>query len=104
MGVVNGYDDNYFGANDRVTRQDMAVMIVRLLERLGLHVPEIKEYEAFDDENQIADYAKNEVITLYKAGIVDGIGDNLFAPTGFANRASAAKILYETLKTLWDNN
>lgn len=104
MGVVNGYDDNYFGANDRVTRQDMAVMIVRLLERLGLHVPELKEYESFDDENQIADYAINEVITLYKAGIVDGIGDNLFAPTGFANRASAAKILYETLKTQWDSN
>lgn len=102
MGIVNGYDDKYFGANDRVTRQDMAAMIVRLLEKLSLDLPQIKEYEPFADENEIADYAKEHIITLYKAGIVDGIGDGLFDPTGFANRASAAKILYETLKTQWD--
>ena len=72
------------------------------IEKLSLDLPQIKEYEPFADENEIADYAKEHIITLYKAGIVDGIGDGLFDPTGFANRASAAKILYETLKTQWD--
>ena len=76
-------------------------MIVRLLEKLSLTLPEVKEYEPFEDEGDIADYAKEHIITLYKAGIVDGIGDGLFDPTGYANRASAAKILYETLKTQW---
>jgi hypothetical protein len=102
MGVVTGYSDDEFGANDKVSRQDMTVMITRLMSKLNLDLVKEKDYEEFDDDAQIADYAKASVKALYEAGIIDGVGDNRFAPTGTANRAAAAKVLYGVLSPQWD--
>ena len=102
MGVVSGYDDNYFGANDLVSRQDMAAMIMRLLNQLGMTVQEVREYEGFEDSGEISEYAADAVIALYKGGIINGVGEGRFDPMGTANRASAARMLYETLRIQWD--
>lgn len=102
MGIVSGYDAHTFGANDKVSRQDMAAMVVRLMSKLGFELPAVNEYTGFTDESSIADYAKDAVITLYESGVINGVGDNRFDPTGTANRASAAKILYAALKPQWD--
>ena len=102
MGVVSGYSDNIFGANDNVSRQDMAAMIVRLMNQLGMSVPEVREYEGFADSDQISEYAADAVIELYKGGIINGVGEDCFDPQGTANRASAARMLYETLRIQWD--
>ena len=97
MGIVNGRPDGSFGVNDKVTRQDMAVMSVRLANAINLSLSSDKSYEGFNDDADIADYAKESVETLYKSGIVNGTGDGGFAPQGEANRAQAAKIIYELI-------
>ncbi len=102
MGIVSGYSDTYFGANDKVSRQDMAAMITRLLDKLGLTLDKQIDYEGFADDNEISDYARDAVIRLYEAGIISGVGENRFDPKGTANRAAAARILYATLKMQWD--
>lgn len=102
MGVVSGYDDTTFGANDKVSRQDMAAMIIRLIEKLGLSISKERAYDGFDDDSEISEYAKDSVIELYEGGIIDGVGENRFDPQGTANRAAAARILYATLKMQWD--
>jgi hypothetical protein len=102
MGIVTGYDAHTFGANDKVSRQDMAVMVIRLLSKLGLDVEQKVSYEGFADDDEIADYAKDSVIKLYEGGIINGVGENYFDPNGTANRAASAKILYLTLKAQWD--
>lgn len=98
MGIVTGYPDGSFGVNDHISRQDMAVMCVRLAQSIGLEFDSTVEYNGFADGDSISDYAKESVETLYKAGIVNGTGDNNFTPRGEANRAQAAKIVYEMLK------
>ena len=35
-----------------------------------------------------------EVISITKAGIMSGVGDNVFAPYDKATRAMAAKVIY----------
>ena len=102
MGVVSGYDDHIFGANDKVSRQDMASMIMRLMNQLGMTVPAVREYEGFDDDGEVSEYALDSVTALYEGGIINGVGENLFDPKGSANRAAAARILYETLRIQWD--
>ena len=102
MGVVSGYDEHIFGANDKVSRQDMASMIMRLMNQLGMTVPAVREYEGFDDDGEISEYALDSVTALYEGGIINGVGENLFDPKGSANRAAAARILYETLRIQWD--
>lgn len=102
MGVVSGYSDNIFGANDNISRQDMAAMILRLMNQLGMTVPEVREYEGFADSDQISEYAADAVVKLYKGGIINGVGEDRFDPQGTANRAQAARMLYETLRIQWD--
>ena len=104
MGIVSGYSDTIFGANDKISRQDMAVMTVRLLAALGLNLESVRDYTEFADENEISDYAKPSVVSLYQSGIINGVGDNRFDPKGSANRAASAVILYQTLKGQWSEN
>ena len=94
-GVVIGLEDGRFGVGMNITRQDMAVMVMRALKANGATPSKIKEYQPFADETEIADYAKEAVIALFEAGIINGKNANVFDPMGPATRAEAAKIIYE---------
>ena len=95
-GLVNGKGDNIFGIGERITRQDMAVMVKRCIEKAGY---ELTSGELdFDDADMIADYAKDAVSTLQHAKIINGVGNGRFEPLGTANRAQAAVIIYNAMK------
>lgn len=90
-GIINGKGDNLFGTGELITRQDMAVIAFRATNF------EISEYsEIFIDSEQISDYAKDAVTTLYTNGILNG-SDGFFKPFDNATRAEAAKIIYMLL-------
>lgn len=88
-GIVNGIDLHTFGVGRTITRQDMAVLIAGCLK----NAEETREYADFADEDQISDYAKDAVKRLYCAGILNGMGDDTFAPQESATRAQTAVIL-----------
>lgn len=92
-GIVSGVDENHFGVGCEISRQQMAVMVYRASEKIDLSAS--REYCEFDDEQMIADYARDAVRTLYCAGKINGVGNNLFAPEKSLTRAEAAKIIYE---------
>lgn len=98
MGVINGYEDGSFGANDLITRQDMAVMVSRAAAVTQTALPEVNAAVEFEDADQIADYAKEAVSSLQKAGIINGTSETTFSPLDNATRAQAAKILYNFCK------
>ena len=52
----------------------------------------------FSDAADIADYASEAVGALANAGVVNGVGDNLFDPNGTATRAQAAVIINNALE------
>ena len=95
QGIINGVRNDQFGTGYNITRQDMAVIVYRLAEKKWIDISEKRAYVGFDDENLIAEYAKESVSKMYSANIINGVGDNLFAPTEKATRAQAAKILYD---------
>lgn len=94
LGVVKGYDDGTFGINDNISREDMMVIAYRTMNALNLAVPKIKDYENFNDQNMISDYAIEAIESMYCAGIINGVGNNLLDPKGNADRAQSAKIIY----------
>lgn len=96
-GVVNGIGDRVFGKGEDVTRQDICVMICRMIDVVRAAANQLKEKVEFADESLIADYAKESVSIMQTAGIVSGYEDGSFNPTGKATRAEAAKLVYETL-------
>ncbi|HHV99353.1 MAG TPA: S-layer homology domain-containing protein [Clostridiaceae bacterium] len=97
LGIVKGKGDGTFGVNDEILRQDMAVMIYRTAQLLGIDLGDDVNVEPFTDEAEISGYAKEAVTAIQKAGIINGIGDGRFAPKNNATRAEAAVIIYRLL-------
>lgn len=92
-GIVAGKGDGTFGSGESITREDMAVMLVR-----AAGFSHAESGAVFADDAQIADYARSAVYTLRAMGIINGVSDTEFSPKGVATRAMAAKVIYEMLK------
>lgn len=91
INAVKGDDSGRFNPNNKITRQDMAVMIYRAMGMTDEDKPD------FSDAGEIGEYAVNAVGTLYNKGIVSGMGDGSFAPKDFATRAQAAQMIYKLI-------
>ena len=90
-GVICGISDTRFGIGMEITRQDMAVIISRLIGE------DEKPAVLFDDDDQIASYAGKSVYSMRNKGIITGRDNNCFAPTDYASRAEAAVIIYNCI-------
>lgn len=95
-GICSGIGDSKFGVGSNITRQDMCVMIYNAIKANGDSLAPGKI--EFSDTADIADYASEAVGALANAGIVNGVGDNLFDPNGTATRAQAAVIINNALE------
>lgn len=92
-GIIYGKDESHFGRGEGLSRQDMAVICMRVVADT---LTQKREDAVFADEDSISDYAKEAVHKLYCAGIVNGTDNNQFSPFSCATRAEAAQILYMT--------
>ena len=97
-GIINGVSKNTFGVAKNITRQDMAVIIYNALKSKGYAKTDFEI--SFDDKGDVAGYAKEAVEQLVSLGIINGKGDNRFAPTEDATRAEAAVIIERALQYL----
>lgn len=92
-GLVNGMSNNLFNPEAEITRQDIAVILLRYLDYINADYVITEEYRIFADEAEIADYAKNAVQVMNKLGIINGKGNNMIDPQGKATRAEVAAML-----------
>gem|GEM_PF-3234638 len=92
--IVKGISQEYFGINQNITRQDIAVIIYRCLDISA----DTENQVNFDDKNNIAEYAIDGVKALSSIKIINGFDNNTFRPNDFCTRAQAAKIIFEALK------
>lgn len=96
-GIMNGIGDGTFGGEMNITRQMLAVTIDRIIKAKGIELYKKNEGVVFEDEDAIADYAKEAVKSLASYGVVQGVGNGLFAPELSVKRAEAAQIIYNVL-------
>ena len=101
VGITKGYDDGTFGVYKTISRQEMVTMLNRAMVNVAkLDVNYVRAAITFSDDADIADYARESVYAMYRAGIINGMGDNVFAPVANTTRAQAAKAIYEVYKLL----
>lgn len=74
-------------------------MSVILAKALG-EPTEIKTTAGFTDDKDIPAWAKGSVDVLKQAGMVEGKGNNQFAPQDSSTRAEAVKVLLKLLAQL----
>jgi len=91
-----------FGAKDNITRQDLAVILLRYMNYLGYSPLVNDEWIIFADEADISAYAMDAIQTFNKLGIINGTDTNangatIIDPQGNATRAQTAAILYRFL-------
>ncbi len=91
-GYMNGYGGTTkFGPNDTITRQEMAIVLAKVLK---LDTKNVTVTEKFEDDDKIADWAYNAVYACKNAGYLSGDGKN-FDPTGSTDRGMAAVVLMQ---------
>jgi len=90
LGVVNGTSATTFSPEQAITRQEMAIMLIKAAKKLdelsGTHMTDdlvITDIQ-FNDEEDIAEWALKYVKEAYAIGILSGVGDNKINPLGFA--------------------
>lgn len=97
-GVADGYEDNTFRPDKRVTRQEMAVMVRNFAQSTGRKFPSINNPVTFKDQGKIASWALEAVKLCQRADVINGDADTgKFRPTDNASRAEAASICYKFL-------
>ncbi|MBQ7160282.1 MAG: S8 family serine peptidase [Clostridia bacterium] len=96
-GITSGTSPTTFSPNNGVTRVMITVMLNKYAQYLSYTPNLYRDYEVFDDESQIASWAKTSVKKMYKAGIInpydDGTGNVVFAPSVSVTRAELALLV-----------
>lgn len=90
LNIINGYPDGSFQPNGNVTREEMAKMIC-ILDNGGKE-PQLATGSTFTDV--AADRWSNKYIEACAArGVVAGVGNNMFNPSGNVTATQAARML-----------
>lgn len=92
-GITLGVGEGLFAPNDPVTRAQMALFLMRLLEYLGVDAPAAVTDGLPVDCDAIPDYAREAVELMWKSGVFEGGGDGRFDPERQLTRAEVAALL-----------
>jgi len=98
LGVVTGVGNGNFNPNGMLTREQAAVMIVRLSDAIGQ--PLQPSASTFADNAQISSWAVDAVGQMQATGIMGGVGDNNFAPQGDYTREQSIITILRLLEML----
>ncbi|WP_053954728.1 S-layer homology domain-containing protein [Inediibacterium massiliense] len=91
-GIVSGYNENTFGANDLITREQMAVMVVK-----AIGLDQVIGNVSFTDKDQISLWALDAIRVASIQKIVGGYEDNTFRPSNYATRAEAVTVIINAI-------
>lgn len=90
-GLISGRADGTFGIGEKITREEMAVIVRRAINE----IISMRNYVEFNDMDDIAEFAREAVKDLYCAGIINGLTESEFSPKSFVTRAQTAKVIYD---------
>ncbi len=93
--IFMGYEDGSFKPKQGITRQELAVALVRCLG-LEARLDGASELQ-FTDNNEIGDWAKQAVALLVDMGIYKGYGDGSFQPQRVISREELSALIARSL-------
>lgn len=98
-GLASGLSPDRYAPSERITREQMAVMVAQALAFAGKEAAADRgALVKFTDRTSISDWAAAAVAQAVAAGILSGMTDGTFAPSDHATRAQAAAVLKRLLQ------
>ena len=98
LNIINGLTSTEFGIGTNITRQDMAVLIERVLSVKEIEITKA-DVEAFDDADSVSSYAADAVANMKAMGLIKGY-NNKYNPKDNLTRAEAATVITSLLELL----
>ncbi len=100
-GIISGMGNGKFAPNEKITREQMAAMVIRAIQYKDASLLEgVKAPASFKDSKKISSFAKDYVAQAAALKLVNGYADQTFAPKADTTRAQSAVILYRLLDAL----
>lgn len=100
-GIVAGVSETSFAPNSNITRQDMALMMIRAASYAGLSTSLSSSADSilngFSDKGQISSYAKSGVAIAVDLGIIGGTSATQLSPKKNATRAEGTLMIMRLL-------
>ncbi len=100
-GLVGGYEDNTFRPYAGITREEVAVLLVRAYDILqGIPTGIEDSAPPYSDRGNIAPWAREDVAMARELGLLGGRPENRFVPKDHLTRAETAAALNRLLDDL----
>ena len=103
-GIVKGVGENIFEPDREITHQEMAVMLTNYIKFMDYDIAEKEEKINYNDEADIAVWAKESVELIQLAGILNGMSENNFTPANQTTRAEVATAIANLIKVVIENS
>ncbi|MBR5239588.1 MAG: S-layer homology domain-containing protein [Clostridia bacterium] len=91
--IVNGVSETEFMPDQEVTREQMALMLLRYAKMQGMDVSGSSNLEIYADKNEISDWATEAIQWANAALLLTGTDGATLSPKGTATRAQVATVL-----------
>jgi len=97
LGIVNGKSETEFDPEGLITREEMAKMIVNTLKSAEINLLILRSdaeeiFKAFEDSNEVSEWAFAEMAIALKYSIISGMSENTISPKTGATRQQAIAI------------
>lgn len=92
-GIVSGMSDTEFAPNQELSREQMAVILYRYANSIGINTDADSNLDKYSDKEEISDWAVDALIWANSVSLINGMDDDKMSPNSSATRAQIATIL-----------
>ncbi len=92
-GIIRGYEDGTFRPDGRITRQQLAAILLRYMEYKREDTSPRADLSAYRDAGTVEAYAREAMAWSVSTGLIQGRAGGTLDPGGSATRAQTAVIL-----------
>ena len=92
-GIVNGVAEGHFDPDANITREQLAAMMYRYADFLGMDTAASGSLSRFHDGSQVSPWASDAMKWAVRNGLISGKSPTILDPKGNATRAEVATIL-----------
>lgn len=91
--IVSGYSNGKFGANDKVTREQISVMLYNYSQMKDEDIGNDLDLSSFKDSKEISSWALDSMKWANEEKIINGRTSNTLVPKGNTSRAEVATMI-----------